>query len=127
MEEAGVITVNRVVREGFSERVTFELLAFPGNLSNPETELLHCWQIPYRLSHQRSPSVTREGSKPKSEGRGLQPEGPAEPPGGKGLGCVSPRKVSVGNEQGGSILNQAVRGLGTQALQTLSYSTSGCF
>ena len=97
MEEAGVITVNRVVREGFSERVTFELLAFPGNLSNPETELPHCWQIPYHLSHQRSPSVTREGSKPKSEGRGLQPEGPASrAPGGKGAWLCEPQKGQCG-------------------------------
>ena len=30
--------MNRVVREGLLERVTFELLPSPGNLSNPGTE-----------------------------------------------------------------------------------------
>ena len=37
-KEAGVITLNRVVRKGLFERVTFELLPSPGNLSNPGTE-----------------------------------------------------------------------------------------
>lgn len=59
--------------------------------------------------------MTRD-RKPKSEGRAFLPEGPASrgPQEGRELGCLSPRKISVGNEQGGNILNKIVRGLVTQ-------------
>lgn len=83
MEEAGVTTLNRVVREGFFERVTFELLASPGNLSSPETELPHCWQIPYRLS--QSPSVRSEAANPNLKAEASSQRGQQAAPGGRGL------------------------------------------